>query len=76
MKAKKAITMNRLEPILVQKQPKPLNKAGDTRGTADFGKYGFKKGQSGMSNSAQYFPLISVQYFPLCRFFESDFYAV
>ena len=35
------------EPILVQKQPKPLNKAGDTRGTADFGKYGFKKGQSG-----------------------------
>jgi len=29
-----------------------------------------------VSNSAQYFPLISVQYFPLCRFFESDFYAV
>lgn len=35
------------EPMLVQKQPKPLNKAGDTRGTADFGKYGYKKGQSG-----------------------------
>lgn len=35
------------EPILVQKQPKPLNKAGDTRGTSDFGKYGYKPGVSG-----------------------------
>ena len=35
------------DPNLVQKQPKRLNKAGDTRGTADFGKHGFKPGQSG-----------------------------
>ena len=34
------------EPILVQKQLKPLNKAGDTHSTPDFGKYGFKPGQS------------------------------
>jgi len=27
-----------------------------------------------VSNSAQYFPLISVQFFPLCQPFEPDFF--
>ena len=31
---------------------------------------------NGMSNSAQYFPLVSAQLFPLSRFAENDFYAV
>ena len=29
-----------------------------------------------VSNSVQYFPLVSAQLFPLSRFAESDFYAV
>jgi mRNA-degrading endonuclease RelE of RelBE toxin-antitoxin system len=31
--------------------------------------------QSSMSNRVQYFPLISVQFFPLCRVAVADFYA-
>lgn len=35
-----------------------------------------KKGEQGLSNSVQYFPLVRAQLFPLYRFAENDFCAV
>ena len=49
--SKKTAPVNRKvsdKPILVQKQAKPLNKAGDSRGDATrFAKFAFEKGKSG-----------------------------